>query len=400
MLGKSYVSATVVSTASNFIIVSDDKFTHTYRTYIKLRENGSLQLRFWHSNAVDSTWDTGTVAKGSQVGGEWRIEAAYVADGGKEPNGAVEPGSQVPVTFGGDSGKLVAPGETFWSDPVHIDLPEGHFLAFSWTISACSAGMSVPYNTEQMLVTAYDAPGNLAGEEADGGFALSEKLLVLPSFIGYAKQIDKELLFLGDSITQGVRTAQDGYEYWVARIADGLGPRYGVWNLGSGWGRAYDAVTDGAWLNKAKQGQGADNAVQVVLALGVNDIDIGARSTEELLANLATIVSLLKKNNPTTEIILFTVPPFNFSGEREHVWRRVNETIRSASLPGVDRVFDMAALLSQPVPHEHRLRPEFMSSTDDPHPNGLAGKVVADAFLKWYEEVQMPFRNKSNLEVS
>ena len=381
---KEYAPATVVSTAANYIMDREERFTHTYRTYFKLRENGPLQLRFWHSNAVDSTWDTGTVAKGSQLGGAWRIEAAYVADGGKEPDGAVAPGSQVPVTFDGESGKAVEPGETFWSDPVHIELPEGHYLAFTWTITAPAAGKTFPYNVEQMLVSAYDAPGRHADEESAEPFALSEKLLVAPAFIGYAKAVERQLTFFGDSITQGVRTALDGYEYWVARIAEGLGARYGVWNLGSGWARAYDAAADGAWLGKVKHGQGEHPGSQVILALGVNDIDIGARTAEQLLGDLETIISLLKKNDPATEIILFTVPPFNFSGSREQVWRSVNAAIRAASIPGVDRVFDMAALLSQAAPMEHRLRPEFMSPGDDPHPNGFAGKVVAEAFLKWY----------------
>ncbi|GBK60959.1 SGNH/GDSL hydrolase family protein [Paenibacillus macerans] len=384
VMTKEYAPATVVSTAANYIMDREERFTHTYRTYFKLRENGPLQLRFWHSNAVDSTWDTGTVAKGSQLGGAWRIEAAYVADGGKEPDGAVAPGSQVPVTFDGENGKAVEPGETFWSDPVHIELPEGHYLAFTWTITAPAAGKTFPYNVEQMLVSAYDAPGRHADEESAEPFALSEKLLVAPAFIGYAKAVERQLTFFGDSITQGVRTALDGYEYWVARIAEGLGARYGVWNLGSGWARAYDAAADGAWLGKVKHGQGEHPGSQVILALGVNDIDIGARTAEQLLGDLETIISLLKKNDPATEIILFTVPPFNFSGSREQVWRSVNAAIRASSIPGVDRVFDMAALLSQAAPMEHRLRPEFMSPGDDPHPNGFAGKVVAEAFLKWY----------------
>ncbi|MNC54945.1 hypothetical protein D3C75_1044470 [compost metagenome] len=80
------------------------------------------------------------------------------------------------------------------------------------------------------------------------------------------------------------------------------------------------------------------------------------------------------------------MPPFNFSGEQEQIWRQVNETIRSNPPLGVSRVFDMAAVLSQPAPHEHRLIPEYMSNNDDPHPNGLAGKAVSEAFLKWYRQ--------------
>lgn len=359
----------------------EDGSTRTYRTYMKPRESGQLELRFWHSNSVDSTWDVGSVAKGSMPGGAWRIEAAYAADGGTGRDGQVVPGTSVQITFDGKSGKEVAPGETFWSDPVQLELPDGHDLAFTWTITTSSPGKTVPYNTEGLLVSAYEAEGNLANDELGTAFMPAVNRLVMPAFIGFARSVKQRMIFLGDSITQGVRTAKDGYEYWVARIAEGLSPEYSVWNLGSGWARAYDASADGPWLAKAAEGD------IVAIALGVNDIDIGARSSGELLDDLSAIVRRLKQREDGTKarIILFTVAPFNFTEDREEVWRTVNEVIRTRPPEGVDAVFDIAEILSCPAPEEHRIEPKYMSSSDDPHPNGLAGAVVAEAFLKWFE---------------
>ncbi|AIQ45155.1 GDSL family lipase [Paenibacillus sp. FSL R7-0273] len=373
-----YSSATAVSTAANYIMNAAEPFTHTYRTYVRLRENGSLTLKLWHSNSVDSTWDLGQEAKGSEPGGEWEIEAAYIADGGLVPNGTVTPGTQVAVTFNGAGSRQVAPGECFWSDEVQLELPEGHYLAFTWTIKTPAPGKSFPYNVEGMLVSGFDAPGSLAGSETAEGFTESDKLLVAPSYIGYKKQVAKKLVFLGDSITQGVRTEKDAYTYWAARIAEGLGTDYGLWNIGSGWGRAYDVAADGPWLNKAKQGD------EVLMVLGVNDLDIGKRTADELLGDLAAIVSTIKAANPAAKVILSTVPPFNFAEERETYWREVNAVIRNNSPAYVDRVFDIAAVLAEPAPQEHRIRPEYMSNEFDPHPNGHAGKAVAEAFLAWY----------------
>ncbi|CAH1224310.1 hypothetical protein PAECIP111892_05470 [Paenibacillus auburnensis] len=373
-----YSSATALSTAANYIMNAPEPFTHTYRTYVRLRENGSLTLKFWHSNSVDSTWDIGQEANGSEPGGEWSIEAAYIADGGLVPDGTVAPDSQVPVTFTGAYSKVVAPGECFWSDEASLDLPEGHYLAFTWTIRTAAPGKSFPFNVEGILVSAYDADGNLAGQSSADTFTESDKLLVMPSYIGYKKQVAKKLVFLGDSITQGVRTEKDAYSYWAARIAEGLGTDYGLWNIGSGWGRAYDVAADGAWLNKAKQGD------EVLIVLGVNDLDIGKRSAEELLGDLTAIIGKIKEANNHADIILSTVPPFNFEEEREVSWRKVNETIRTNPPAGVNRVFDIAAVLSVPAPADHRIRPEYMSNEFDPHPNGHAGKAVAEAFLAWY----------------
>ncbi|MNI17896.1 hypothetical protein D3C73_712860 [compost metagenome] len=49
---QDYTSATVVSTAANYIMDREDTFTHTYRTYIKLRENGRINLRFWGGKSI------------------------------------------------------------------------------------------------------------------------------------------------------------------------------------------------------------------------------------------------------------------------------------------------------------------------------------------------------------
>ncbi|MDQ0116656.1 lysophospholipase L1-like esterase [Paenibacillus harenae] len=251
-------------------------------------------------------------------------------------------------------------------------------MVFSWTITTLAAGVSFPYNTESPLVSAYDAPGHAAGQISADGFQKSANCLFLPDFIGFEHEGAKRVAFLGDSITQGVRTRPDAYEYWVARIAEGLGPEYRVWNLGSGWARAYDAATDKAWLSKAKLSD------EIVIALGVNDIGTTGRSAVQLLEDLQTIVSSLKGSRTDMSVILCTIPTFNFSDAQELVWRDVNQAIRSHAIVGVDRVFDIAEVLSQAAPRDNLLIPEYMSSEFDAHPNGEAGSAVSSAFLEWY----------------
>ena len=144
MLWSSYTSATVQSTAKNFIMKSDSAFTHTYRAYIKTTECGELKLKFWCSNLVDSTWADGSESRAILPGGLWKIESAYIADGGRLPDGSVAEGTLIPVTFDSSSTRTVMPGETFWSDAVRITLPKEHYLVFSWTITTMAAGVSFP----------------------------------------------------------------------------------------------------------------------------------------------------------------------------------------------------------------------------------------------------------------
>lgn len=374
----SYYSAIVLSTAKNFIMTSDSTFTHSYRTYIKPREYGKLKMKFWCSNNVDSTWADGSDSRANLQGGSWRIEAANIADGGKLPDGSVVSGTQVPLTYDSSFSKLVIPGEMFWSDALTFTIPEGNYLAFTWTITSMAAGHSFPFNTEGLLVSAYDAPGHAAVQASSDLYRKSVNCLVLPDFVGYERACAKRIAFLGDSITQGVRTRLDAYEYWAARIAEGLGHSTSVWNIGSGWARAYDAASDGAWLYKVKQSD------KVVIALGVNDIGTAGRTAAQVLDDLQTIVAKLKQDNAAKTVILCTVPTFNFTDSQELTWRQVNDSIRQHAILGADRVFDMAEVLSQLAPNDNLLKPAYMASGSDPHPNGEAGLAIADAFLSWY----------------
>lgn len=376
-LTLSQASVTALSTATNSLLTLG---THvrTFRTYVKPREHGLLKLKMWHSNAVDSTWDDGKDSKANDLGGHWSIEACYVADGGAEPDGSIACTEHVPVTYNGWVTRDVAPGECFWSDEVELDLQEGRFLVISWAIKMKSETDRLPFNTETLLASAYEADGNVAHYRDGSAFTYSENKLVLPALISYEKQVQKNIAFIGDSITQGVRNELNAEAYWSAKIAAGLGTSYGVWNIGSGWARAYDLTGESCWLNKAMMMD------EVIMCLGVNDIGTANRTADQVLSNISYAVSRIKQNNPDGSVILFTVPPFNFEGEQEAHWRKVNDTIRHNPPAGVDRVFDIAAVLSLPAPNDRMVNPIYMSNKDDPHPNGVAGTAVAEAFLAWY----------------
>lgn len=377
-LTLSQASVTTLSTATNSLLAFGTT-TRTFRTYVKPREYGLLKLKMWHSNAVDTTWADGQESKASDWGGYWSIEACYVADGGAVPDGSIACTEHVPVTYNGWVTRDVHPGECFWSDEVELSLREGHYLVISWAIKLRSSTDYLPFNTETLLASAYEAEGNVAHYRDSHAFTYTDNKLVLPALIAYEKQVQKNIVLIGDSITQGVRNELNAEAYWSAKIAAGLGPSYGVWNIGSGWARAYDLAGDSCWLNKAMM------ADEVMMCLGVNDIGTANRTADHVLADLTSAVQRFKQNNPAGSLILFTIPPFNFEGEQEVHWRKVNETIRQNPPAGVDRVFDIAAVLSLPAPDDRKVNPIYMSSMDDPHPNGRAGSAVAEAFLAWYK---------------
>ena len=84
------------------------------------------------------------------------------------------------------------------------------------------------------------------------------------------------------------------------------------------------------------------------MILGVNDIINSERSSDQILADLTTILGALKAHNPAVKTILFTIPTFNFALAPYTTWKTVNDTILATPPPGADRVFDVAAVESQP----------------------------------------------------
>jgi lysophospholipase L1-like esterase len=372
----SFWSGTALAVPAQQAFASTGAYVNTYRSYAKPRVAGAYNWRFWVGNTTDSTYGSGPLAP-NQPGGSWRIEAASVGDGGPTPGGALVAGTERAVTFGGAASRDVAPGERFWSDPVALDLPAGHLLAFTWAVSGAAAGPAIPYAHSSFTTSYYNGSSNVAAEEAATDFFASHDRLVAPHLFAYDRPVTERLCFLGDSITQGVGSSTDSYAFWVAKIADGLSPDVGIWNLGSGWARAADAASDGAWLYKAKQ------CTEVAVILGVNDIGSEHVSADQLLGYLTTIVSLLKQHNSAARVILFTVPTFNFTGAAYTTWRAVNNTILASPPAGVERVFDVAAVLSQPAPNDGLVQTGYANGSDG-HPNDAGSAAIAAAFLAWY----------------
>jgi lysophospholipase L1-like esterase len=183
------------------------------------------------------------------------------------------------------------------------------------------------------------------------------------------------IAFLGDSITQGYGTGEGREMFWAAQVAKRLPAGINALNLGSGWARAYDAAAGGAWLCRAMA------ADEITVCLGTNDIGTCGRAASEITQDLTAVVQMLKTANPEMRVMLFTLPPFDFEGEKLDTWLRVNDWILSGAVPG-EAVFDTVPVLGQPAPNSHLAREEFKFPLDA-HPNARAGEVLARAFLAW-----------------
>ncbi len=352
-----YVSNTVVSTGNNFYIEKAENIT--YRAYLPVEQYGELEYKFFFTNMVDSTYAKGKNAFVGKDGGAYTVSNAVIADGGTSTEDEIT--NRTPVTFGGKETKEVAADESYWSDPVTMNIPEGHYMVWEWTVS----GEGIPCNKMASLTS--------TSSSADGETFQFCDEIPLPQLIGAKRDVKHTVAAIGDSITQGCQTEQMKYEFWASKISTQLGSDVAFFNCGLGWARASDAASNENWLSRVSQYD------TVIVAFGTNDIVSGKyggkKSTaEEIEGYLDTIVSYLTEKG--CDVILFNAPPQDFKETNEGIRTALNEKIPSIAEKYGAKFFDFSALLST--------EDEPGKAVYGGHPNGEGGTVVADAFVKQF----------------
>lgn len=352
-----YVSNTVVSTGNNFYIEKAENIT--YRAYLPVEQYGELKYKFFFTNMVDSTYAKGKNAFVGKDGGAYTVSNAVIADGGTSTEDEIT--NRTPVTFGGKETKEVAADESYWSDPVTMNIPEGHYMVWEWTVS----GEGIPCNKMASLTS--------TASSADGETFQFCDEIPLPQIIGAKRDVKHTVAAIGDSITQGCQTEQMKYEFWASKISTQLGSDVAFFNCGLGWARASDAASNENWLSRVSQYD------TVIVAFGTNDIVSGKyggkkSSAEEIDEYLDTIVSYLTEKG--CDVILFNAPPQDFKETNEGIRTALNEKIPAIAEKYGAKFFDFSALLST--------EDEPGKAVYGGHPNGEGGTVVADAFVKQF----------------
>ena len=301
----------------------DSNRVYTCRTYYRLTFGGEHRYSMLCSNIVDSTFEDGSRSHKNQVIDSWQIHACRIGvcrQAGMQQ--AAEPVRFFQVTFGGETEKTAAPGEFFSTDPITLCAEAGDYLCVELSFS----GREVPCHPESWL------PAFVK----NGSEWVYSTYVPFASMVGCDRKVNKRLIFMGDSITQGIGTEKNSYRHLAAQIAAKLGSDVAVWDIGLGFGRANDAASDGAWLYKARQGDA------VVVCYGVNDL-FRVQSGALLKDDLTHIVRLLKKSG--MKVLIQTVPPFNYSEEIGRTWEEVNRYIREVLSRESDEVFDVVPVL-------------------------------------------------------
>ncbi len=348
---KNYSSNTLAGSGNQtFFITNDKEEIIKSRTLYKVFTGGEYNYSFLFSNIIDSTYSDGSHSSKNLVIDEWTITEARVGiTDFCSMEEIAEPKCMYNLTFDGNTTKKVKPGEIFYTDKIKLAPKKHEYICLEISFF----GENIPYHEESIIPSFIFSKSKW----------IPSKLHPFAGMIGCDRPISARIAFLGDSITQGIGVSGNSYAHWNALVAEMLGDKYSYWNLGLGYGRADDAASDGAWLFKAKQ-----NDI-VFLCYGVNDILQGF-DEENIKANLNAIIE--KLTNAGAKIILQTIPPFDYNGDKINIWNNVNGYIIEELSKKIAFLFDCTKILSKSEKEPHMAK-------YGGHPNECGCKLWAEA---------------------
>ena len=347
-----YVSNSLAPSSNQSYFLSDEICTS--RSFYKVKNGGKLEYSFVYSSIIYSTFADGSYSRANLRCDKWEILSlkALVVDGKTRDFSNPKIEREYQLTFDGKISREIEVEGEIYTDPMVINCEKDDYICLELDFRGEG---KMPYFEENWIPTY---------RLVDGKWVESNRT-PLSNMIGVRREVKHKIGFLGDSITEGIGTDKNSYEWWNAKIAELSGEENSYYNLGIGFGRADDIATDGIWLERAK------HLDIVTLCAGVNDICQGFKA-DKIKDNLTKIVKILKKND--VRVILFTVPPFDYDEEKTRVWNEVNCYIVN-ELSEQAEIFDTVSIWGEDAPNQSRAR-------YGGHPNKEGSLSLANEFVK------------------
>jgi lysophospholipase L1-like esterase len=203
------------------------------------------------------------------------IGAAHIAIAGE--GGAIRPGTDRVLTFGGRPGATIPAGAPLLSDPVEVDAAALASLSVSLYVrgeaGACTchgAGMQTAYVSDK---------GDFTGAESFPPVRKSQARAFLSGVEVSGGAPGKAIVVLGDSISDGVGSTPDANHRWPDLLAERLAKRgggaWGVINEGiSGNRLLHDGAGVSALARFDRDVLAQPGAAYVILFEAINDIGL------------------------------------------------------------------------------------------------------------------------------
>ena len=318
------------------------------------------------------------------------INAAHVAlsaGAGSAGNGDINPATDKALTFRGAPGIVIPPGETVLSDPVTFDLPAITNVAVSTYFGNVSATTINGHPGSR--TTSFIQSGNVISAPGLPSASKTKHWYVITGIEVLADNSGKAIMVLGDSITDGRGSTDDGNNRWPDILAQRLvsnPPTAGVsvGNMGIGGNAVFGGLGPAA-VNRFDRDVLNQNGVRYVIVVeGVNDIGSGA-SNMTTATNLVNAYAQFANKAHARNLRAYgaTITPFGGNGyyttlheqERQFVnaWFRTNTVF--------DAVIDFDAVVRDPVTLTNFQAAFYpgANANDWLHMNPLGYKAMGDA---------------------
>jgi lysophospholipase L1-like esterase len=310
--------------------------------------------------------------------------APATASGG---NGDIHPATDKGLTFRGAPGTVIPRGELVLSDPIEFDLPALTNIAIS--VHYGSISTTTINGHPGSRTTSFIVPSNAVSAVNLPSASKTRHWYTITGVEVLADSSSKTISILGDSITDGRGSTDDGNNRWPDVLAERLSTNaptagVGVANMGIGGNAIFGGLGPAA-VNRFDRDVLSQNGVRYLIVFeGVNDIGSGS-SSMTTATNLVNAYAQFATKAKARGLRAYgaTITPFGGSGyytelheqERQFVnaWLRTNTVF--------DGVIDFDAAVLDPA-DTTKFKAEYypgLNASDWLHLNPAGYKAMADA---------------------
>jgi lysophospholipase L1-like esterase len=301
---------------------------------------------------------------------------------------ATVPGSDRPVTFGGESSVVLHPGVVVMSDPIDIDVPTVGDLVVSVHMAG-EAGRPTAHSLG-LHTTYISAPGDHTAAADFEAARSTRSYYWLAGVDVLAPEEAFTVVAFGNSITDGALSTPDTDRMWPARFAARLAENestrnVGVVNAGISGNRVLSDAAGVSVLARLDRDALSYSGVEWIIFMeGINDIGALARGATNPVTTADRLIWAYQQvidraHAQGVKVAGATLTPYEgagyYSAEGEAIRQAVNEWVRTSG--AFDAVIDFDAATRDPS-SPGRFLPAY-DPGDHLHPNDTGYQAMADA---------------------
>ncbi|UQA24239.1 MULTISPECIES: SGNH/GDSL hydrolase family protein [Stenotrophomonas] len=297
-----------------------------------------------------------------------------------------------PLSFDGQPGVLISPGQERLSDPLPLVTDDRQALQVSVFVPGPTPVQTFHWEGRQ---TSWTAPGDQSRAQALSAASSTTARLFLAGIEVEAAARARSVVVIGDSITDGATASLDQDQRWTDHLAARLAPRgIAVVNAGISGGRLLrDGMGESVLARLQRDALDQPGVASVIVLIGINDISwpgtaFARNQARPALAELQAGYRALAEQarGRGIRIVGATLAPFAgalpdtplddyYHPDKDVLRRQLNAWLRTDS--PFDAVIDLDAALRDPADPSQMAA--AYDSGDHLHPGDAGNRAMAEA---------------------